>query len=733
MPASRHQRRAVGLWRESGITPGATVALAGAAGTAALLGLALALGVVDTPEFAGLLSDAADSLGGWTYALVPSLAFLETGAFVGLAVPGETAIIVGGVVAERGEVALAPLIGLVWVAAVGGDVVSFLLGRRFGRPFLDSHGARLRIRAEHVERVERIFEHHGGKAIVVGRFVGILRALMPFVAGASRFPLRRFVPYTAIGALGWAASFTLVGYGFSESFESAGEDATRIALVAALGAGVVMVALAIRSSRKRGRGAYEPQRDEGGQGAERRADEPAGEYVEREVHAQVDARERHGGSEAEGVGAHARADDRDGGGRGEGGGGVAGGERGVAGQRHEGPEAGIGLGRAVAVEQLLEGRDDQRGAQRRHERRQEGQREAAAPDVARETEPDEQRTLYPPRGQQHAQRRQERRLENRYGVHESAIELGELSNHDLGEGISTPRLLLVVNARASGIEDPQRTAADLVAHAQEHGADAEAVVTSTEDDLFEALRAGAATGRRVVLVGGDGSLHDAANAPIGRLPELALVPAGRANNIARALGIPTNRGDALRVAAEAPAQPLDALRVETPTDAVYALEALSAGFQAEARSGYDGKNSADLPQGVRALVRALRRFTPYRLRARLDGGELRSASAAQLFLSNLPYFGFGFEVDPGADPADGRFEAILIEAPRRLRLLRLLVAAYRGRHLGRPGVRRIPGRRAELTAPLPLVADAVPLGTTTAKVSVERGRLRVAAPMGAPA
>jgi membrane-associated protein len=728
MPATRHQRRFVARWVDRGIAPAAGIGLAG---VAALLGLALALGAVPTPEFSGVLSDAADSLGSWTYALVPSLAFLETGAFVGLAVPGETAILVGGVVAERGEVEIAPLIGLVWVAAVGGDVVSFLLGRRYGRTLLDAHGARLRIRAEHVERVERIFDRHGGKAILVGRFVGILRALMPFVAGTSRFPLRRFVPYTAVGALGWAAAFTLVGYGFSESFESAGKDATRIALAAAIGAGVVMLALAIRSGRKRAGRAHEPQRDERGQGAERAPDEAAGEHVEREMHAQVDARQRHGGGEPEGVGTHARADDRDGGGGGERGRRVAGGEGRVAGDRDERPERGIGLWRTVAVEQLLEGRDDQRGAQRRHERGEEGERQTPAPDIAGQTEPDQQRTLDPPRGQQHTQRRQQRRLEDRYGVHESAIELGELSNHDQREGISTPRLLLVVNARASGIEDPQRTAADLVARAQEHGAQADAVVTSTEDDLFEALRAGAATGRRVVLVGGDGSLHDAANAPIGRLPELALVPAGRANNIARALGIPTDRGDALRIAAGAPVQPLDALRVETPTEAVYALEALSAGFQAEARSDYNGENSADLRQGVRALVRALRRFTPYRLRARLDGGELRSTSAAQLFLSNLPYFGFGFEVDPGADPTDGRFEAILIEAPRRLRLLRLLVAAYRGHHLGRPGVRRIPGRRAELTAPLPLVADAVPLGTTTARVSVERGRLRVAAPIGA--
>jgi membrane-associated protein len=223
--------------------------LAGAAAAGTLLALALVLGAIETPDVADALSDAADSLGAWTYVLVPVLAFLETGAFVGLLVPGETAIVVGGVVAERGEVALPALVGLVWIAALGGDVVSFLLGRRFGRPFLDAHGARLRVRPDHLERVEQHFARHGGKALLVGRFVGILRALTPFVAGASRFPLRRFVPYAAAGTLGWAAAFTLVGYGFSESFESAGKDATRIALAAALVAGALMLAVAVRRSR----------------------------------------------------------------------------------------------------------------------------------------------------------------------------------------------------------------------------------------------------------------------------------------------------------------------------------------------------------------------------------------------------------------------------------------------------------------------------------------------------
>jgi diacylglycerol kinase family enzyme len=175
-----------------------------------------------------------------------------------------------------------------------------------------------------------------------------------------------------------------------------------------------------------------------------------------------------------------------------------------------------------------------------------------------------------------------------------------------------------------------------------------------------------------------------------------------------------------------PARPLDALRVATPDRFVYALEAVSAGFQAEARAGYDADNSADLRQGLKALARAVRRFRPYRAAVRLEDAELHSRSAAQVFFSNLPYFGFGFEVDPGADPADGRFEAIVLEARSRRRLLRLLLAARRGRHLGKRGVRRLPATRARLMEPLPLVADALPLGTTTATVTVEPARLRVA-------
>jgi membrane-associated protein len=702
-------------------------AFAGVAAVAGAAAALVALGAVDSPNPAATLSDASGSLGGWTYLAVPGLAFLETGAFVGLLVPGETAVVVGGVVAERGDVALPALIALVWLGAVGGDIVSFALGRRLGRRFLDAHGARLRIRPEHVDRVDRFFARHGGRAVLVGRFVGILRALTPFVAGASRLPLRRFLPYSVLGALAWAATFTLVGYAFASSFESAGETAARVALGGAVLVAVALV-LGARLRRAWRLGGDEPRRGEGDQGAEPRPQEGSGEDVERVVHTQIHARESNRRRQPQRPVPQLRAYERDHGRGGERSGGVPRRERRVAGEGDDRSEVGFGNRRSGAVEELLEPVRSEGGAPDGHEGGRGGDRQTPPPQVRAEAQAHQNRPLDPPGRQDNEDRGQHRVLEERRGLDERPVEVERSHRCETLHRSKPGGLLILVNAHASGIDDPERTGDELVAVLHELGTSAGAAVTHSERELWEGMRAGAASGRRVALVGGDGSLHAAANAPLAALPELALIPAGRANNIGRALGIPSGRLDALQVAAFAPARPLDALHVRTPERSLYALEAVSAGFHAEARAAYAGENSADLLQGVRALAGALRRYRPYRVDARVDRARVGSSSAAQLFLSNIPYFGFGFEVDPGADPADGHLEAILIEAPGRLSLMRRLAAAYRGRHLARPGVRIVPGRAAALTEPLPLVADAIPLGTTTATVSVEPARLRVAAP-----
>jgi diacylglycerol kinase (ATP) len=572
--------------------------------------------------------------------------------------------------------------------------------------------------------------------VLVGRFAGVVRAVSPFLAGASGLALRRFVPWSAAGALLWAVTFVLVGFGFSESFAEAGDVAARITLGAALVAGLGFAAVAaLRSGGLRGRGRpHQTQRQEGAQPAQEDAQERSRHHVEREMDAQINARERDGNGDGEREGPQTWAQNGDRGGGGERRGAVAGRKRRIVGDGDERSESRIGHRRTRAVERLLENTNGQRRRPGGRGRSAEGERQAATPQVGAQAQGHQQRSLDPPGRQHHEDRRQPGVLEGRSGLDEGAVEV-EQKRHDRDEAHASSRhpLLLAVNGRASGIEDPHAYARELEAALEEEGRTAEVVVTESEGALWQTLRTAADSGQRVILAGGDGTLHAAANAPLRHLPELALLPAGRANNVARALGIPTNRTEALSVALGTAVTPLDALRVATPDRFVYAVEAVSAGFHARARAGYSAENSADLRQGLRALVRAVREYRPYRARIEIGPGtatpiRLRMSQAAQIFFSNLPYFGFGFEVDPGADPTDGRFEVITMQARGRARLLTILATAWRGRHLGRRGVARLSASRARLSEPLPLVADALPLGTTTATVTVEPGRLRIASP-----
>ncbi len=179
----------------------------------------------------GLLEDVSNTLGAWTYLLVGVLAFLETGAFVGLVVPGETVMLIGGAVAGQGAVDIYLLIAIGWFAAWLGDTTSFFVGRRLGRGFVLRHGPRVGISEERFSRVEDYFERHGGKTILIGRFISLVRALAPFVAGSSGMRYRAFVPYSILGTGIWASAHILIGYIFSRSIDSAAEYAGRGAFI----------------------------------------------------------------------------------------------------------------------------------------------------------------------------------------------------------------------------------------------------------------------------------------------------------------------------------------------------------------------------------------------------------------------------------------------------------------------------------------------------------------------
>ena len=148
-------------------------------------------------------------------------------------------MIVGGLVAGQGEISLLALIAIVWTCCVLGDLTSYEFGRRKGRGWLLEHGQRLKVTEERLEKVEEILEKRGAVMIIVGRFLGFVRPLMPFISGASRMPLRRFLPYDVLAAGLWSITFCVLGFLFWRSIDRLTTYVSRGAF--ALGTFIVVV------------------------------------------------------------------------------------------------------------------------------------------------------------------------------------------------------------------------------------------------------------------------------------------------------------------------------------------------------------------------------------------------------------------------------------------------------------------------------------------------------------
>jgi undecaprenyl-diphosphatase len=198
-----------------------------------------------------LLEDVSKALGDWTYALVGAFAFLETGAFVGLVVPGETVVLLGGAVAGQGETSIELTIAVVWVCAWLGDTTSFFVGRRLGKDFILRHGPTFRITPERFAQVESYFSRYGGRTIMIGRFIGLVRALAPFTAGSSGMTYTAFVPYSILGTGAWATVFGLIGYFTSQSLNEAKDWVGKSLLLFAIVVGLVLLVRFLRVGENR--------------------------------------------------------------------------------------------------------------------------------------------------------------------------------------------------------------------------------------------------------------------------------------------------------------------------------------------------------------------------------------------------------------------------------------------------------------------------------------------------
>jgi membrane-associated protein len=164
------------------------------------------------------LLDIADNYGAWIYALLFAIIYAETGLVVTPFLPGDSLLFAAGALAATGVLDGWLIVGLVVAAAVAGNTVNYAIGRALGQRLIDRAVNDPRwgrwLNVEYVDRARAFFEAHGGRAVVLGRFMPIVRTFVPFVAGVAEMPYRPYLLYNVVGAVAWAGLCVGAGYLF---------------------------------------------------------------------------------------------------------------------------------------------------------------------------------------------------------------------------------------------------------------------------------------------------------------------------------------------------------------------------------------------------------------------------------------------------------------------------------------------------------------------------------------
>lgn len=197
------------------------------------------------------LLDLVARLGAWSYLIIFAAAALECAAFAGLLVPGESLVLASGFLAHQGILDRFPVMVATATGAIVGDNIGYFLGSRLGRDWLLRRGSRFGLRKRGLAKVEKFFQRQGPKAVFFGRFVGFARALVPFVAGASDMPYRKFVVYDALGAVLWTIGFVTLGYVLGASWQVAEKWIGRSGVILAVIAALVVLVVWIHRQRKK--------------------------------------------------------------------------------------------------------------------------------------------------------------------------------------------------------------------------------------------------------------------------------------------------------------------------------------------------------------------------------------------------------------------------------------------------------------------------------------------------
>jgi membrane-associated protein len=158
------------------------------------------------------LLEFATAYGAWIYGLLFLIVFLETGVVVTPFLPGDSLLFAVGAMAAAGVLDIQLVLVIMTAAAIIGDNTNYWIGRAIGPRVFTKHSRFLK--HEHLVRTQNFYERHGGKTVVLARFVPIIRTFAPFVAGVGRMRYPRFLAFDVGGGIFWVCSFGLLGYYF---------------------------------------------------------------------------------------------------------------------------------------------------------------------------------------------------------------------------------------------------------------------------------------------------------------------------------------------------------------------------------------------------------------------------------------------------------------------------------------------------------------------------------------
>lgn len=159
------------------------------------------------------LGDIIQAYQGWTYVILAACIFCETGFVITPFLPGDTLLLAAGLFAgpDKEQLSITVLLILLPIASILGDNVNFWIGRYFGKILFRNPDSKI-FKRQYLDKARLFYHQHGGKAVILGKFLAVIRTVVPFVAGMEAMPYARFFPLSVISAVIWTSSCTLAGY-----------------------------------------------------------------------------------------------------------------------------------------------------------------------------------------------------------------------------------------------------------------------------------------------------------------------------------------------------------------------------------------------------------------------------------------------------------------------------------------------------------------------------------------